>query len=85
MYDNHNIFFFIFFLVLLLLLLTTTIIPTISNVGTSNYQWGYFYQVAGSSFNSEHPLLVDQLTSVFLRDWTSQYATSLSNFTEPSY
>ncbi|CAE8680344.1 unnamed protein product, partial [Polarella glacialis] len=44
------------------------------NVGTSNMEWSYFYNTAGTSFNSDHPLLRGQLQSVFDRDWASAYA-----------
>jgi len=48
------------------------------NVGTSNMTWDYFAATAGSSFNSDHPLLVRTLQAVFDRDWSSSYAWRLT-------
>jgi len=44
------------------------------NIGTSNMEWSYFHTVAGTSFNSDNPLLRAQLVSIFNRDWNSGYA-----------
>jgi len=50
------------------------------NVGTSNMEWSYYHNTAGTSFNSDHPLLRKQLAAAFARDWSSDYAKRL----EPS-
>ena len=47
------------------------------NIGTSNMTWDYFASTAGSSFNTDHPALVESLQAVFDRDWTSSYAFRL--------
>jgi phospholipase D3/4 len=47
------------------------------NIGTSNMTWDYFASTAGSSFNSNHPILLRRLQSVFDRDWASSYAFRL--------
>jgi len=47
------------------------------NIGTSNMVWGYFFNTAGSSFNSDHPGLRTQLQAAFDRDWSSAYASPL--------
>ncbi|GMI01842.1 hypothetical protein TrLO_g3152 [Triparma laevis f. longispina] len=43
------------------------------NVGTSNYQWAYFYDTAGTSFNTDHEETVELVQQVFDRDWESEY------------
>jgi phospholipase D3/4 len=48
------------------------------NVGTSNMEWSYFYQTAGASLNTDHPLLRQGVQSVFERDWDSQYVYYLN-------
>jgi len=48
------------------------------NVGTSNMTWDYFACTAGSSFNADHPRLVQTLQNVFDRDWASSYAWRLT-------
>ena len=48
------------------------------NVGTSNMEWSYFYQTAGASLNTDHPLLRQGVQSVFERDWNSQYVYYLN-------
>eukprot|EP01047_Picozoa_sp_COSAG01_P022072 COSAG01_NODE_1300_length_10830_cov_25.036716_8_plen_136_part_00 len=50
-----------------------------ANIGTSNMAWGYFWNTAGTSFNSDHPLLRAAVQAVFERDWDSPYAHSLSS------
>ncbi len=50
------------------------------NIGTSNYQPSYFYQTAGTSFNSDEPALVGSLQAAFDRDWASEYTTPLAAF-----
>ncbi|MCP4424839.1 MAG: hypothetical protein GY803_10130 [Chloroflexi bacterium] len=47
------------------------------NVSTSNMNWGYFNQVIGGSFNSDHPALIRQAQTIFNRDWESSYAAAL--------
>ncbi len=44
------------------------------NIGTSNMTWDYFTNTAGTSFNTNHPGLVQKLQEIFDRDWESQYA-----------
>ncbi len=39
--------------------------------------WDYFAATAGSSFNTDHPELVQNLLAVFNRDWNSSYAHPL--------
>lgn len=48
------------------------------NVGTSNMTWDYFASTAGSSFNSDHPALIQRLQAVFDRDWASSYVWRLT-------
>ena len=48
------------------------------NIGTSNMTWDYFASTAGSSFNSNHMVLVRTLQQVFDRDWASSYAFRLT-------
>jgi phospholipase D3/4 len=45
------------------------------NVGTSNWEWGYFHQTAGASWNTNASSLVAAAQAVFDRDWQSKYAT----------
>ena len=45
------------------------------NVGTSNWEWGYFHQTAGASWNTNASTLVAAAQAVFDRDWQSHYAT----------
>lgn len=47
------------------------------NVGTSNLTWNYFATVSGTSFNSDHAGLRQQLQALFDRDWHSRYAYPL--------
>ena len=44
------------------------------NIGTSNMAWGYFWNTAGTSFNTDHVGLRQAAQSVFDRDWNSPYA-----------
>jgi len=52
------------------------------NVGTSNYQWSYFYQVAGCSLNTDDEGIRQGVEDAFNRDWESSYSTRLDNFTD---
>lgn len=45
--------------------------------GTSNWVADYFINTAGVGIAFVSPLLVSSLNEVFMRDWTSKYATSL--------
>eukprot|EP00928_Gymnodinium_smaydae_P042768 TRINITY_DN28769_c0_g1_i1.p1 TRINITY_DN28769_c0_g1~~TRINITY_DN28769_c0_g1_i1.p1 ORF type:complete len:531 (+),score=53.88 TRINITY_DN28769_c0_g1_i1:43-1593(+) len=47
------------------------------NIGTQEMEWSFFFNSAGTSFNSDHPLLRQQLQDVFDRDWNSEYAKPL--------
>jgi phospholipase D3/4 len=51
-----------------------------ANVGTSNMQWGYYYNTAGASFNTDDALFVATVQAAFDRDWASSYATPLDLF-----
>ena len=53
-----------------------------ANIGTSNWTWGYFYNTAGSSFNTNDKEVVNDLQNIFTRDWNSQYAHNLGNIIE---
>ena len=44
------------------------------NIGTSNWQWGYFHDTAGASFNTDAQELIATAQSVFDADWESSYA-----------
>lgn len=48
-----------------------------ANIGTSNWQWGYFYTIAGMSLNTADRVLVQTVQKIFERDWNSPYATDL--------
>jgi phospholipase D3/4 len=47
------------------------------NIGTSNWQWGYFHNTAGASLNTADPSLVAAAQAVFDADWDSAYAVPL--------
>lgn len=47
------------------------------NFGTSNWQWGYFHNTAGASFNTDAAELVRSAQAVFDGDWHSAYAVPL--------
>nr|AIG55502.1 secreted protein [Thraustotheca clavata] len=47
------------------------------NIGTSNMEWGYFYNTAGASFNTDHPDTIATVQSIFQRNWDSPYAHNL--------
>ena len=47
------------------------------NFGTSNWQWGYFHNTAGASFNTDAASLVSAAQAVFDADWQSDYAVPL--------
>jgi len=49
-----------------------------ANIGTSNMTWDYFSSTAGMSLNTDHRGLMEDLQTVFDRDWTSRYASRLS-------
>ena len=48
------------------------------NVGTSNWQWGYFHNTAGLSFNTDGAALVATAQAIFDADWASAYAVPLA-------
>ena len=48
------------------------------NVGTSNWQWGYFHNTAGLSFNTDGAALVTTAQAIFDADWASAYAVPLA-------
>jgi phospholipase D3/4 len=50
------------------------------NVGTSNMEWGYFYNTAGASFNTDSSAALAQLQEIFDRNWNSPYAEPLQQF-----
>lgn len=51
------------------------------NLGTNEMEWSFFFNTAGTSFNSDHPVLRRQLQDVFDRDWNSEYAIPVPNTT----
>ena len=48
-----------------------------ANIGTSNWTWGYFYNTAGSSFNTNSSEVIKGMQSIFDRDWNSSYSYKL--------
>ncbi|KDO26159.1 hypothetical protein SPRG_08520 [Saprolegnia parasitica CBS 223.65] len=48
------------------------------NIGTSNMEWGYFYNTAGASFNTNHPDAIAAVQAIFDRNWASAYARPLA-------
>ena len=48
------------------------------NIGTSNWEWGYFFQTAGASLNTDAPGLVAAAQTVFDQDWDSAYSVPVS-------
>jgi phospholipase D3/4 len=51
-----------------------------ANIGTSNMAFSYFYSTAGSSFNTDDTVIVQNLEEAFLRDWDSDYSIGLNNW-----
>ncbi|RHZ32140.1 hypothetical protein DYB31_000347 [Aphanomyces astaci] len=51
-----------------------------ANVGTSNMEWGYFYNTAGTSFNTDNTEVIDSLQKIFDRNWDSPYAIPLYTY-----
>jgi len=47
------------------------------NIGTSNWMWGYMFQTAGASYNTNASELVAAAQLIFDRDWESSYAKAL--------
>ena len=47
------------------------------NVGTSNWEWGYFHNTAGASFNTDDAPLRAAAQAAFDADWESPYAQPL--------
>merc|ERR1711862_837634 len=50
------------------------------NIGTSNWDWGYFHNTAGASFHSDNRDLVSVANAIFDRNWNSAYAVPLESF-----
>ena len=48
------------------------------NIGTSNLAWGYFWNAAGTSFNTDHEGLRASAQRVLDRDWASGLAKPLA-------
>lgn len=48
------------------------------NIGTSNWQWGYFHNTAGASINTDTKALVQTAQAVFDADWNSDYAVPVA-------
>ncbi|CAK4698012.1 hypothetical protein LEN26_000893 [Aphanomyces euteiches] len=48
-----------------------------ANIGTSNMEWGYFYNTAGTSLNTDNKYVKDALQQIFDRNWNSPYAKPL--------
>ena len=48
-----------------------------AHVSTSNFAWGYFFNTAGASISIVDEVLVSKVSSVFRRDWESEYARPL--------
>mmetsp|Transcript_49349 Transcript_49349/g.107717 ORF Transcript_49349/g.107717 Transcript_49349/m.107717 type:complete len:173 (+) Transcript_49349:1-519(+) len=53
------------------------------NIGTSNMEWSYFFDTAGTSFNSDHAGLRKQVQAIFDRDWNSPFAVPLKTVIDP--
>jgi len=49
------------------------------NIGTNEMEWSFFHCTGGTSFNSDHPILRQQLQDIFDRDWNSDYAIPVPN------
>ncbi|KAH9052505.1 hypothetical protein Ae201684P_001685 [Aphanomyces euteiches] len=49
----------------------------LANIGTSNMEWGYFYNTAGTSLNTDNKYVKDALQQIFDRNWNSPYAKPL--------
>lgn len=47
------------------------------NIGTSNWEWGYFHQTAGASYNTNASALIAAAQAVFDADWNSSYTWRL--------
>ena len=47
------------------------------NVGTSNWQWGYFHNTAGASLNVNDTGLIEAAQAAFDADWESEYAVAM--------
>ena len=48
-----------------------------ANVGTSNWEWGYMYQTAGSSWNTNDTKIVAAVQQIFDQGWESPFAVPL--------
>ena len=44
-------------------------------------EWSFYFNTAGTSFNSDHFVLREQLQAVFDRDWNSDYAIPVPSST----
>ena len=47
------------------------------NLGTSNWQWGYFHDTAGTSLNTNDTPMREAAQAAFDADWASAYAVPL--------
>uniref|UniRef100_A0A0R3RPZ7 PLD phosphodiesterase domain-containing protein n=1 Tax=Elaeophora elaphi TaxID=1147741 RepID=A0A0R3RPZ7_9BILA len=52
----------------------------IAYFGTSNWAGDYFISTAGVGISFISPTLVNSLSAIFMRDWTSKYAKTLREF-----
>lgn len=48
--------------------------------GTSNWVGDYFLTTAGVGISFISPNIVQSLNEIFMRDWTSEYAKSIEDY-----